>query len=67
MSTQICVSTRKLAYLMLEEGFSMEQVKVAAVEIGQPSKGYYPISKVFEYMRSQEQKNAKIKLGRHRN
>lgn len=56
MSTQICVNARKLAYLMLEDNFSIEQVKLALIEIKQPAQGYYPISKIVEYMKTMEHK-----------
>ncbi len=59
MSTEICVNARKLAYLMLEDGFSISCVKTAMTEIKQPAQGYYPISKITEYMKTMEHKKCK--------
>lgn len=50
MSTRIAINAYKAAYIMLESGLKLEEVKTALSSVSQPVKGYYYIGDVNKHI-----------------
>ncbi len=54
MSDILCVNARKFCHIILTEGGTIEDAREALKTIRQPSKGYYPIKDIYDFVRKRK-------------
>lgn len=50
MSDVLCANIQKLYHIILTEGGTLDDAKEASEQIKQPSKGYYPITDIYQFI-----------------